>query len=148
MSMIDGAITVESLLRDIRQVYIPKRHVERLILEIQLRAHYIQQPNTRVISAHAQIVLHPCIPPPVVVIPYGHEIAKYNGFVYVQPLPDMQGPFYIVTRGKLVGLFSQWIYVAPQVERVSGAVYEKIQKLDDGFMLLIGAIDDMLVEYL
>ncbi|KAG6378232.1 hypothetical protein JVT61DRAFT_13933 [Boletus reticuloceps] len=94
------------------------------------------------------IVLHPNVPPPVIVIPYGHEIAKYNRFVYVQPDPDMQALFYIITRGKLVGLFSQWINVAPHVERISSAVYGKVQKLDDGFLLLLGAIDDTLVQYL
>ena len=91
-------------------------HVERLVLEIQLHAHYIQQPNTcgmfsdscAVMHAHGQTVLHPSTPPPSIVIPCGHEIAKYNGFVYVQPNLDMQAPFYIITRGKLVGLFSQW----------------------------------------
>lgn len=48
------------------------------------------------------------IPPPAITIPFGHEITKCNGFIYVQPKPNMQAPFYIIMHGKLVGLFSQW----------------------------------------
>lgn len=40
------------------------------------------------------------------------------------------------------------INVAPYVDCISGTVYGKVWKLDDGFMLLFGAIDDMLVQYL
>ena len=90
MSMVYSAITVEcescgfvtnacpdipiALLRDIREVYIPIRQVKQLILEIQLRAHSIQQPNTHgmfsdphaMMPAHAQWFLHLQSPFPLV----------------------------------------------------------------------------------
>ncbi|KAF8430653.1 hypothetical protein L210DRAFT_3508249 [Boletus edulis BED1] len=105
-----------------------------ITVELTKHPQYVSDPRA-MMHAHAQIVLHPLMPPPAIAIPCDHEISKHNGFIYVQPELDMQAPFYIIIH-------------APYVDHVSGAVYARVQKLDDGFMLLIGAINDMLVEYL
>ena len=42
----------------------------------------------------------------------GMHLQSYNGFVYEVPVPDANGPFYLVTRGLRVGIFSGW-YVRP-----------------------------------
>ncbi|KAF8120428.1 hypothetical protein EV363DRAFT_1394669 [Boletus edulis] len=84
-----------------------------------------------------------------VVVPSNHGVSRYNGFVYVQPDEEQcEGPFYIVTRGRLVGIISHWINTAPLVLHVTGAVYAKVGSVDAGYKLLLNAIDDNAVLYL
>ncbi|KAF8426145.1 hypothetical protein L210DRAFT_872815, partial [Boletus edulis BED1] len=83
-----------------------------------------------------------------VTVPSRHELCQYNGFVYVQPDEESDGPFYLVTRGKLVGVFSRWVNAAPLVVGVKCSVYERVRDGGHGCYLILDAIDDNIVRCL
>ncbi|KAK0444173.1 hypothetical protein EV421DRAFT_1903281 [Armillaria borealis] len=61
-------------------------------------------------------------------------------FAYHVPVPGAEGPFYIVTRGTDVGIFSGWEETAPLVLNVSGCSYRGVPSYDDGIQCVESAL--------
>ncbi|KAG9316898.1 hypothetical protein JVU11DRAFT_2974 [Chiua virens] len=131
-----------TLLADIRRASIPLEYADALVATIRLRANYPNQ---------ALGARYPLIPPwnMNMTVPSGHELIQYNGFTYVQPSVSYTcSQCYIVTRGKVVGIFIRWINTAPFVLGVSGAVFEKVESVEMGCYLMLDAIDSNTVMYI
>jgi len=60
-------------------------------------------------------------------IPSGHYEATHNNVSFIVPSASAPEPFYLVTKGKMVGVFSSWENVSSLVSRVSGATYRRLQ---------------------
>ncbi|KIJ57801.1 hypothetical protein HYDPIDRAFT_34779 [Hydnomerulius pinastri MD-312] len=88
------------------------------------------------------------IPPSDVPVPSGHDVCKYNDIVFVRPSEACKRPFYMVTRGKLIGIFSRWFNTGPLVTGIRGSNCQKVDSVDLGCQLMVDAIDDNLVVYL
>lgn len=118
---------VTVLLADIRRANIPLWYADILVATIRLCAYYpngASQTNSGaslsseytttscLLIRNCQPAQHPIIPPwdMNLTVPSGHELARYNGFVHIQPIgtSPMDGRFYIITCGKLVGVFERW----------------------------------------
>ncbi|KIJ60878.1 hypothetical protein HYDPIDRAFT_170023 [Hydnomerulius pinastri MD-312] len=56
----------------------------------------------------------------------------YRGYVYHVPQPGDLGPFYCVTKGLHVGVFSVWQRSAMLTQGVSGAIHSKVKSLSRG----------------
>ncbi|KAF8449522.1 hypothetical protein L210DRAFT_3641115 [Boletus edulis BED1] len=142
-------ITIGTTLEDIRCATILPQHADLLVAAIRLWANYMFSDS---LHRHVQQHNHFLVPPANinVTVPGGHEVGQYNGFVYVQPSEETEaeGPFYLITHGKLVGVFAHWVNVAPLVIGVKHATYEKVASSDQGCRLLINAIDDNIVLYI
>ncbi|KAG6372723.1 hypothetical protein JVT61DRAFT_7496 [Boletus reticuloceps] len=41
-------------------------------------------------------------------IPSGHYVVTHNGTDFILPFRDQSEPFYLITKGKLVGMFLNW----------------------------------------
>ncbi|KAG2133685.1 uncharacterized protein EDB93DRAFT_1107519 [Suillus bovinus] len=54
---------------------------------------------------------------------------------------DAAPPFYYVTRGRKIGVFSGWGNVSPKVLGVSHAIFAKVETIDQGIEALMAAID-------
>ncbi|KIJ57981.1 hypothetical protein HYDPIDRAFT_34614 [Hydnomerulius pinastri MD-312] len=71
----------------------------------------------------------------------GRWMNMYNYFVYELPAPTATGPFYLVTVGRRVGVFSTWQRTSPHVTGVSCASFSRVESVDQGLDLLDEAID-------
>ncbi|KIJ19292.1 hypothetical protein PAXINDRAFT_153324 [Paxillus involutus ATCC 200175] len=94
--------------------------------------------NTRQPATAGQI--HP--------MPNGHYSVTYNGITFVLPLQEESGPFYLITRGRLVGVIAQWARVCPLVIGVSGAAFHMVSSMQWGWQMIEAAIDDGLTRVL
>ncbi|EIW81310.1 hypothetical protein CONPUDRAFT_153860 [Coniophora puteana RWD-64-598 SS2] len=72
----------------------------------------------------------------------GHHQVVYHGTACWVPDNHVTGPFYLVTRGRWVGIFSPWSKTSPYVTGVSGAVFHRIKELETGIQQLFDTIDD------
>ncbi|KAH7917831.1 hypothetical protein BV22DRAFT_1025661, partial [Leucogyrophana mollusca] len=80
-------------------------------------------------------------------IPSGHYTITYNNFIFTLPLQDEPGPYYLITRGRLVGVIAQQ-RASPLVIGVGGASFSKAGSIHRGWQLVEDAIDDGLAMYL
>ncbi|EDQ99033.1 uncharacterized protein LACBIDRAFT_317738 [Laccaria bicolor S238N-H82] len=62
------------------------------------------------------------LPPPHLVTVHGYHV----------PGPNDYPPFYVVTRGRNIGVFSGWENVSPLVTGVSHAVYSRVSSIAEG----------------
>ncbi|KAF8131969.1 hypothetical protein EV363DRAFT_1089060, partial [Boletus edulis] len=82
-------------------------------------------------------------------IPSGHYVVTHNGTDFVLPFKDQLEPFYLITKGKLVGMFSNWEKVSPLVHGVSRATFRRLPAgttIGQGRKLVERAIDDGVVK--
>ncbi|KAH7920968.1 hypothetical protein BV22DRAFT_1049976 [Leucogyrophana mollusca] len=86
--------------------------------------------------------------PAQVPLPYGHCTVSYKNFEYDIPAGAARSPFYLVTKGRRVGIFSQWQEASPYVIGVAGAVFSKTRSVEDGLVVMKTAIDGGEVEVL
>ncbi|KAG1746425.1 hypothetical protein EDB19DRAFT_1631600, partial [Suillus lakei] len=66
---------------------------------------------------------------------------QYNGFTFDIPSADANGPFYLVNRGRHVGVFDTWPRTSPHVIGVKTSLYSRARSLDDGISCIMDAID-------
>ncbi|KAG2029071.1 hypothetical protein BDR03DRAFT_988004 [Suillus americanus] len=69
-----------------------------------------------------------------------HLQQHYKGFTFDIPHPDARGPFYIVTRGRRVGIFNTWTRTSPHVLGVSCSSYTRARSWSDGVLRMLDAI--------
>ncbi|PBK63589.1 hypothetical protein ARMSODRAFT_1023791 [Armillaria solidipes] len=55
-----------------------------------------------------------------------------DNFNYHIPLPDKDGPFYIMTHGTDMGVFSGWENTQLLINEVSGCMYQAVASIDEG----------------
>ncbi|KIJ09042.1 hypothetical protein PAXINDRAFT_38235, partial [Paxillus involutus ATCC 200175] len=77
-------------------------------------------------------------------IPTGHYSITYNAVSFVLPFQEEPGPFYLITRGRLVGVVASWQKASPLVIGVSGASFSKVSSVHRGWQQVEDAIDDKL----
>ncbi|KIK31691.1 hypothetical protein CY34DRAFT_19664, partial [Suillus luteus UH-Slu-Lm8-n1] len=65
----------------------------------------------------------------------------YRDFTFDVPRAEVIGPFYLVTRGRRVGVFETWQRTSPYVIGVSCASFTRCRSLDDGLIRMLDAID-------
>ncbi|KAF7420942.1 hypothetical protein PC9H_011461 [Pleurotus ostreatus] len=87
-------------------------------------------------------VAHPAVPPAIVDTPYTPTPASPR---YHLPQPGSPGPYYVITRGRQVGIFTNWTATAPLVIRVPGAVFESVRSLALAREMMEEALDDGIV---
>ncbi|KAG1787613.1 uncharacterized protein HD556DRAFT_1246636, partial [Suillus plorans] len=68
-------------------------------------------------------------------------VQQYNGFPFDVPHADANGPFYLITRGRRVGVFDTWPRTSPHVIGVKTSSYSRAWSLDDGILHIMDAID-------
>ncbi|KAF7431000.1 hypothetical protein PC9H_006715 [Pleurotus ostreatus] len=51
------------------------------------------------------------------------------GYAFHLPNPDDEGPFYMITRGREVGIFAGWDITSPLVTGVPGAVFRAVPSI-------------------
>ncbi|KAG2144237.1 hypothetical protein DEU56DRAFT_910593 [Suillus clintonianus] len=72
----------------------------------------------------------------------------YGGITYDVPAPNASGPYYWVTRGRRVGIFSTWQRTSSHVIGVSRASFSKVRSIAEGVQLMENAIDSGETEWL
>ncbi|KAH7906699.1 hypothetical protein BJ138DRAFT_1219367 [Hygrophoropsis aurantiaca] len=87
--------------------------------------------------AQVAVVAVQAVPPP----PIGHVLTTYGDFDYYVPDAYCLAPYYLVTKGRRVGVFSQWQKCSPYVTGVAGAVYSKARSVTHGRDIMEEAID-------
>ncbi|KAG0706719.1 hypothetical protein DFH29DRAFT_995586 [Suillus ampliporus] len=65
----------------------------------------------------------------------------YEGFAFDIPHANTEGPFYLVTRGRRVGVFSTWPHTSPHVIGVSCSSFSRAQSVTDGILHILDAVD-------
>ncbi|PBK72083.1 hypothetical protein ARMSODRAFT_972772 [Armillaria solidipes] len=66
----------------------------------------------------------PASPAPAPAAPASAAVVSVGAnYEYHTPLPGEAGPFYVVSRGREVGVFAGWEDTSPLITGVSGAVY-------------------------
>ncbi|KAF8449521.1 hypothetical protein L210DRAFT_3641114 [Boletus edulis BED1] len=78
----------------------------------------------------------------------GMHLESHSGFVYEVPEPHATGPFYLVTRGHRVGVFSGWQTTSPYVIGVSRASFSRVASAKAGLAQLISCINRDLARWL
>ncbi|KAF4571729.1 hypothetical protein EYR40_008252 [Pleurotus pulmonarius] len=79
--------------------------------------------------------------------PFATAIRSPSPPRYHMPPIGSSGPFYVVTRGRQVGVFTNWTAtVAPLVLRVPGAVFESVHSRRLAREMFEEALDDGVVE--
>ncbi|KAK0474032.1 hypothetical protein EDD18DRAFT_1116997 [Armillaria luteobubalina] len=81
-----------------------------------------------VVPVEAAAAASPVSGPPVV----ARVMTLDANFGYHVPLVGEEGPFYIVTRGTNVGVFSRWENTSPLVDGVSGCAYRAVATYEEG----------------
>ncbi|KAG1897297.1 uncharacterized protein F5891DRAFT_1191992 [Suillus fuscotomentosus] len=66
---------------------------------------------------------------------------QYNSFTFDIPSADANGPFYLVNRGRHVGVFDTWPRTSPHVIGVKTSSYSRARSLYDGISRIMDAID-------
>ncbi|KAF8136192.1 hypothetical protein EV363DRAFT_1446614 [Boletus edulis] len=80
--------------------------------------------------------------------PSGHYIVAYKDTCFVLPSEGKDAPFYLITKGRMVGVFSNWENAKPMVDHVSGATYRRLQSgtlISQGRQMVVTAIDNGVV---
>ncbi|KAG2118332.1 hypothetical protein BD769DRAFT_1672262 [Suillus cothurnatus] len=65
----------------------------------------------------------------------------YEGFAFDVPHTAADGPFYLVTRGRRVGVFSSWSHTSPHVIGVSHSTYTRARSRNDALIRMLDAIN-------
>ncbi|KIK33163.1 hypothetical protein CY34DRAFT_100092, partial [Suillus luteus UH-Slu-Lm8-n1] len=65
----------------------------------------------------------------------------HGGITYDVPSPSASGPYYWVTRGSRIGIFSTWQQASSYVIGVSRASFSRVRSVVDGIQLMEDAID-------
>ncbi|KAF8434160.1 hypothetical protein L210DRAFT_864099 [Boletus edulis BED1] len=76
------------------------------------------------------------------------HLESHSGFVYEVPEPHTTGPFYLVTRGRRVGVFSGWYTTSPYVIGISRASFSRVASVKAGLAQLISCINRDLARWL
>ncbi|KAF9004096.1 hypothetical protein BDZ89DRAFT_1145832 [Hymenopellis radicata] len=63
--------------------------------------------------------------------------ANYN---YTRPSPGTPGPYYVITRGRVVGIIAGWDRASPNCIGVSGAVFRSVPSADVGKQVVEAAL--------
>ncbi|KAF8119591.1 hypothetical protein EV363DRAFT_1176294 [Boletus edulis] len=72
----------------------------------------------------------------------GFRQHMYNGFIFDVPPKDTDGTVYVVTRGHRVGIFTSWTVASPYVNKCKGNAFVSAPTVDDGFTLMMDAVDN------
>ncbi|KAF8127406.1 hypothetical protein EV363DRAFT_1172356, partial [Boletus edulis] len=72
----------------------------------------------------------------------------YHCFAFDVPKPNTSGPFYLVTRGRRVGIFSTSQRTAPHVQGVSLSSHSRVASVDAGLLGMADAIEHKEAELL
>ncbi|EGN97395.1 hypothetical protein SERLA73DRAFT_75083 [Serpula lacrymans var. lacrymans S7.3] len=75
-------------------------------------------------------------------------IQTYQGWAFNVPEPGVQGQYYLVTRGRRIGIFVAWQTTSPYVTGVSHATYTRISSVEARIAGMRLAIDNGEVEIL
>ncbi|EGO03374.1 hypothetical protein SERLA73DRAFT_69255 [Serpula lacrymans var. lacrymans S7.3] len=75
-------------------------------------------------------------------------IQTYQGWAFNVPEPGVQGQYYLVTRGRHIGIFAAWQTTSPYVTGVSRATYTRISSVEARIAGMWLAIDNGEVEIL
>ncbi|KAF8429325.1 hypothetical protein L210DRAFT_3652191 [Boletus edulis BED1] len=81
-------------------------------------------------------------------IPSGHYSVTHSGVDFLLPYEGETGPFYLITKGKKVGIIANWEKASPMVHRVCCATYRRLPSgttICKGYQMVKQAIDDGLV---
>ncbi|KAH7905179.1 hypothetical protein BJ138DRAFT_1118703 [Hygrophoropsis aurantiaca] len=89
-------------------------------------------PQVPPVAAAPQVPLPPAI---------GHFMVSYGDVDYYVPFANALPPFYLVTRGRRIGVFSQWQRTAPYVIGVGGAAFSRIRGIENGRQMMEDGID-------
>ncbi|KAF8430664.1 hypothetical protein L210DRAFT_3651594 [Boletus edulis BED1] len=82
-------------------------------------------------------------------VPSGHYVAAYKGTNFVLPFEGQPEPFYLITRGKMVGVLSNWEQVSPLVHDVSRATFRRLRAgitIPEAQQMVEKAIDNRVVD--
>ncbi|KAF8121448.1 hypothetical protein EV363DRAFT_1302084 [Boletus edulis] len=82
-------------------------------------------------------------------VPSGHYVAAYKGTNFVLPFEGQPEPFYLITRGKMVGVLSNWEQVSPLVHGVSRATFRRLRAgitIAEAQQMVEKAIDNRVVD--
>ncbi|KAG6377890.1 hypothetical protein JVT61DRAFT_14677 [Boletus reticuloceps] len=71
-----------------------------------------------------------------------HYTMTHNGIVFYFPMPGVSGPYYLVTKGRAIGIIAQWHRASPLVSDISCAVFCKVKCLTQARKMMETAIDD------
>ncbi|KAH7906398.1 hypothetical protein BJ138DRAFT_1105183 [Hygrophoropsis aurantiaca] len=100
-------------------------------------------PSITTIALAAKLELPP--------IPSHHYYITYNDVLFILPYNYNVGPstdFYLITRGKRIGVVAQWEKASQFVDGVCGAVFRRVSSLIVGWQLMEGTIDAGQAAYL
>ncbi|KAF8547237.1 hypothetical protein OG21DRAFT_1527300 [Imleria badia] len=102
-------VTVDSLLTAICRADIPINETDGLIAAICLCATWLLYEA----GLPTDPACHPVILPSKidVTVPDHHEVCRYNGFTYVQPLGMSPSPFYVITHGHVTE--ATYLFLSP-----------------------------------
>ncbi|KAG6379551.1 hypothetical protein JVT61DRAFT_10050 [Boletus reticuloceps] len=92
----------------------------------------------------AVLIAHPVAP----VIPAEHFTTSHHGVLFLLPLQNLPGPYYLITKGRSVGVIADWSCASPLVTGVKGAVFHKVLSVGLGLQSMLSAINNGTVEYL
>ncbi|KAG2112874.1 hypothetical protein DEU56DRAFT_919746 [Suillus clintonianus] len=93
-------------------------------------------------AAFVQFVGFPHLPMTAVIVngeTRGQQ--QYRDFSFDVPRAGALGPFYLVTRGRRVGVFETWQRTSPHVLGVSCSSFSCCKSLDDSLVRMLDAID-------
>ncbi|KIK79455.1 hypothetical protein PAXRUDRAFT_161260 [Paxillus rubicundulus Ve08.2h10] len=70
-----------------------------------------------------------------------HVQQTYHGFSFDVPRVRALGPFYLVTHGQRVSVFSTWYHTSPHILGTSYSSFTCIQSLDSTLLCMLDPID-------
>ncbi|KAG1796739.1 uncharacterized protein HD556DRAFT_1441438 [Suillus plorans] len=65
----------------------------------------------------------------------------YCGTYFNVPAADAEPPFYCISRGRHIGVFSGWDATGPKVLGVSHGIFHKVDSIEKGMSIMRSAID-------
>ncbi|KAF8442228.1 hypothetical protein L210DRAFT_3644371 [Boletus edulis BED1] len=71
-----------------------------------------------------------------------HCTMTHNGVEFYFPMPGVSGPYYLVTKGRAIGIIAQWHHASPLVSDISCVVFCKVKCLTRARKMMETAIDD------
>ncbi|KIJ90849.1 hypothetical protein K443DRAFT_14906 [Laccaria amethystina LaAM-08-1] len=101
---------------------------------------------TTVIPALPLYGILPVNAPANAVLPPAHLLALPYG--YHVPAANAEGPFYVVTQGRDIGVFNGWENTSPLVTGVSHAVFSRVASMTEGHARMNMAITSTFALYL
>ncbi|KAG2079403.1 uncharacterized protein F5147DRAFT_775874 [Suillus discolor] len=83
----------------------------------------------------------PAITVSPVLVPAPLAVVPQVNVTYHVPVADAMGPFYWVTHGRCIGIFSTWQQTSSHVTGMSRASFSKVRSVAEGIQLMEEAID-------